>query len=229
MGCESKIDNSFSTYSLFLDCYSEVYRKDRTKDWGVVFCAIREDVLACEEKDFLKDNECVWGSVQFANTHNLYTSSFHRPPRAPLEQMEQLEQSLTDIHTRFTRHHPNIIMAGDFNATDISWDSGTITSNSNSINATKLIGIVEQFGLTQHQMDISRPASNAVLDLVFSTNPNKVEVVPGMSDHLAVLISLDVCPKPYIKAPHKFHLYKRDNFDGLREDMSNMSCHVIPP
>ena len=81
-------------------------------------------------------------------------------------------------------------------------------------------------------MDISRPASNAVLELVFSTNPNlvnKVEVVPGMSNHLAVLITLDVRHKPYIKAPHKIHLYKRDNFDGLREDMSNMSCHVIPP
>ena len=99
-GCESKIDNSFSTYSLFPDCYSEVYRKDRTKDGGVVFCAIREDVLACEEKDFLKDNECVWGSVQFAITQKLYLSSFYRPPRAPLEQLEQLEQSLTDIHTR---------------------------------------------------------------------------------------------------------------------------------
>ena len=56
MGCESKIDNSFSTYSLFPDCYSEVYRKEQTKDGGGVFCAIREDVLACEEKDFLKDN-----------------------------------------------------------------------------------------------------------------------------------------------------------------------------
>ena len=44
-----------------------------------------------------------------------------------------------------------------------------------------------------------------------------------MSDHLAVLTTLDVRPKPYIKAPHKVHLYKRGNFDGLREDMSNMS------
>ena len=131
-----------------------------------MFCAIREDVLACEEKDLLKDNECVWGSVQFANTQKLYLGSFYRPPpppRAPLEQLEQLEQSLTDIHTRFTRHHPNIIMAGDFNATDISWDSGTVTGNSDSINARKLIGIVDQFGLTQHQMNISRPVSNAVL------------------------------------------------------------------
>ena len=164
--------------------------------------------------------------MQFANTQKLYLGSFYRPPRAPLEQLEQLEQSLTDIHTRFTHHHPNIIMAGDFNATDISWDSGTVTGNSDSINARKLIGIVEQFGLTQHQMNISRPASNAVLDLVFSTNPNlvnKVEVVPGMSDHLSVLTTLDVRPKPYIKAPHKVHLYKRGNFDSLREDMSNMS------
>ena len=43
-----------------------------------------------------------------------------------------------------------------------------------------------------------------------------------MSDHLAVLTTLDVRPRPYIKAPQKVHLYKRGNVDGLREDMSNM-------
>ena len=63
LGCESKIDNTFPTYNLFPSRYTEVHRKDRTdrtKHGGGVFCAIRGDVLATEENDLNKDNECVW-------------------------------------------------------------------------------------------------------------------------------------------------------------------------
>ena len=66
LGCESKIDNTFPTYSLSPSHYTEVHRKDRTKHGGGVFCAIRGDVLATEENDLNKDNECVWSS----NFHN---------------------------------------------------------------------------------------------------------------------------------------------------------------
>ena len=64
LGCESKIDCTFPTYSLFPSHYTEVHRKDRTKHGGRVFCAIRGDVLATEQNDVSKDNECVWCSIQ---------------------------------------------------------------------------------------------------------------------------------------------------------------------
>ena len=66
--------------------------------------------------------------------------------------------------------------------------------------------MVDQFGLTQHPMEITRPVSKTNLDLILCSNPNlvkSVEVIPGMSDHLAVLTTLDVRPKPYMKKPHK--------------------------
>ena len=59
LGCESKIDNTFPTYSLFPSHYTEAHRKDRTKHGGGVFCAIRGDVMATEENDLYKDIECV--------------------------------------------------------------------------------------------------------------------------------------------------------------------------
>ena len=93
-----------------------------------------------------------------------------------------------------------------------------------SANARKLVAIKEQFSLTQHQREITRPSSNAVLDLVFSTNPNlvsRIEVVPGMSDHLAVLTTLDVRPKQHSnKLSHTVYKYKSANFEGLRADMA---------
>ncbi|KAK2179057.1 hypothetical protein NP493_517g02006 [Ridgeia piscesae] len=94
--------------------------------------------------------------------------------------------------------HPNAIIAGDFNVGDIAWDTDEVSETCGSVNARKRVAIKEQFSLTQHQREITRPSSNAVLDLVFSTNPNlvsRIEVVPGMNDHLAVLTILDVRPK----------------------------------
>jgi len=69
--------------------------------------------------------------------------------------------------------------------------------------------MVDQFGLTQHPLEVTKPASGNILDLVWCSNPNlvkSVEVIPGMSDHLAVLTTLDVRPKPYIKKPHNILL-----------------------
>ena len=93
--------------------------------------------------------------------------------------------------------HRNAIIAGVFNIGDIAWDTDEVSGTCGSINARELVAIKEHVSLTQHQREITRPSSNAVLDSVFSTNPNlvsRIEVVPGMSDHLAVLTTLDVLP-----------------------------------
>ena len=83
--------------------------------------------------------------------------------------------------------HPHAIIAGDFNVGNIAWDTDEVSATCGSANARKLVAIKEHFSLTQHQLEITRSSSNAVLDLVFSTNPNlvsRIEMVPGMSDHL---------------------------------------------
>ena len=101
-----------------------------------------------------------------------------------------------------------------------------VTENQDAINARRLLSLVDHFGLTQHQMEVTRPVSNNNLDIFLCSNPNLVktiEVVPGMSDHLAVLTTIDVRPKPYNKRPHKVFLYKKADFDGLRKDMSDFS------
>ena len=122
------------------------------------------------------------------------------------------------------RRHPHAIIAGDFNVEDIAWDTDEVSATCGSANARKLVAIKEQFSLTQHQREITRPSSNAVLDLVFSTHPNlvsRIEVVPGMSDHLAVLTTLDVRPKQHSnKLSHTVYKYKSANFEGLRAHMA---------
>ena len=73
-----------------------------------------------------KDNECVWSSIQFAKSQKFYLGSFYRPPRAPIESLDLFDESLNDLFNRKTNKHPNVIVAGDFNTPDISWQTDEI-------------------------------------------------------------------------------------------------------
>ncbi|KAI0233696.1 hypothetical protein LSAT2_016098 [Lamellibrachia satsuma] len=73
------------------------------------------------------------------------------------------------------RRHPNVISAWDFSAADITLDTNKVIGSSDTVNVRKLLVITEQFNLTQHQREINRPSSDAVLDLLFYTNPNLIQ------------------------------------------------------
>ena len=51
---------------------------------------------------------------------------------------------------------------------------------------------------SQHNKEISRPASNNILDLILTNNPSSVSHVyctTGMSDHNAVICVLNILPQ----------------------------------
>ena len=60
-----------------------------------------------------------------------------------------------------------------------------------------MLGIVDELTLTQV---VEKPTrSNNILDLVFTTHPDLIEgtyVVPGMSDHSAVICDINFKTKP---------------------------------
>ena len=73
----------------------------------------------------------------------LYLGSFYGPPRAPVDNLEELENSLTDLFSMGTRRHPNIVIAGNCNAPDIDWANLEVNGNNYAINARKLLGMVD--------------------------------------------------------------------------------------
>ena len=62
-----------------------------------------------------------------SNFHNrrnyTWAISIDHRPGAPLEHLEHLDESPTELHTKCMRIHPNAIIAGDFNVGDIAWDT----------------------------------------------------------------------------------------------------------
>ena len=198
-GCESKLDSSIPTYSIFPDNYT-VFRNDRNASGGGVFLAVKEDIVVVERAEFVTDCKITWISVEFAKSGTMYLASYYRPPgyTKVKDQLAKLQDSLAEILKKHVHTLPNIIIAGDFNFPDISWEDMSTTSSSTSGAHQCFIEVLNEFGLAQVQKHITRPASNNVLDLIPTTNEgliSQVHTSPGISDHLIVNFDIDISPQ----------------------------------
>lgn len=78
IGCESKLDQSIPTYSIFPEDYN-VIRKDRTQSGGGVFIAIKESLISVDKPEFDVPCEIIWSCLEFAKAGKVYIGSFYRP------------------------------------------------------------------------------------------------------------------------------------------------------
>ena len=63
-----------------------------------------------------------------------------------------------------------------------------------------------------------------------SSNPNYVpahHVIPGISDHDAILFEVDLSPKYTPKPPQKMYQFHKADYDGLRSQMSSFSNQYL--
>ena len=97
------------------------------------------------------------------------------------------------------------------------WWSGVDNNNNNNNN---------EYGLSQHDNEISRPASNNILDLISINNPSSISHVcctPGMSDHNAVICVLNILPQ-YKRQPNRtISMCNKANLDDIRTETKHLS------
>ena len=95
-----------------------------------------------------------------------------------------------------------VILGGDFNASDIDWESHTVCEHSlnRQINE-KIISVISSSGLAQIQKDFTK--NDKILDLLCTNKPDlfsDIRSIPGTSDHDIILADCDmksvVCKKP---------------------------------
>ncbi|MEW8548672.1 MAG: hypothetical protein AB2693_34660, partial [Candidatus Thiodiazotropha sp.] len=70
------------------------------------------------------------------------------------------------------------------------------------------------------QMVTSPTRGQNILDLFFTSNPtlvHKVSIVPGLSDHDIVLAEVNSCPEHIKQVPRDIPLYKKANWDQLKQ------------
>ena len=217
LGCESKLSSDIATYECFPKEY-EVYRKDRNSNGGGVFIAIDKKLTSKHETSLNRDCETVWASIQLANTQKLFVASHYRPPNSKVKDLEELESAIMEIHQTSRGKHPNCIIGGDFNCPGITWAQDQQQLTAQTAVERKLLDIYEQYDLTQHVHATTRPASGNILDIMFSSKPNLItntEVHTGISDHNAVLATVDTRPKLHYSPTRKIFQFRKADFDSM--------------
>ena len=223
LGCESKIDGSIPTYSIFPAGYT-VYRKDRDVNGGGVFVATKDTLISVDLPNLDSNSEIIWASLQFAGSKPLFISSYYGPQvndgKAKSVSINELASSVAKLMGNNQRSQPNIIIGGDFNYPDIDWQTWRTTKASTAPIHGKFIDFLLENSLAQLQWLITRPVSNSVLDLIVTSCPqliSNVEVLPGISDHLVVMFDVNMKSKPQPKIPRKIFNYNKTNLETLQE------------
>ena len=223
IGCKSKLDENFTTHSIFPEDY-EVQRSDRNRNGGGVILAIKDNLNPTPETHLNKSINMRWSSVKPKRGKKILFGSFYRPPSDTPDDLKPLDESLASIFS--ARTTPTVILGGDFNASGISWSDDFDPRNDTSSDQIKkkLTGMADRYGLSQLHDEVTRPDSGSCLDLVFCNNQNAVENVStaaGMGDHLALTYQVP-CAVPRTQTPQrKIYRYHKANMTAIKSDILN--------
>ena len=176
----------FQILKYFLSNYS-VYRKDRNRQGGGVFIAVRTDIPSCEV-NIVSSLEIIWFQLHTISSGDVILGCFYHPPHLPSSVLDNLRDSLQHIRSQFPS--AKITLGGDFNCSGIEWSTGTLFESyiSPTLRDT-LITTMDDF-LMQQVVTFPTRGTN-ILDLCFTTDPDLVQSCqpfPGVSDHDIVLL-----------------------------------------
>ena len=187
IGTESHLDNSIFNSEIFPSGYS-IFRKDRDRHGGGVFILIK-NTIPSSQIQYDSQIELVWSHIHTSSNKDIIIGSFYCPPHSHIGVLDDLHASVSHIKSTYSNAQPFI--GGDFNCPGINWSDGGLTnSHIPGPFRERLIEIADDYYLDQLVRDPTRGLN--ILDLCFTTHPDKVnhcQVIPGISDHHAVLIS----------------------------------------
>ena len=135
--------------------------------------------------------------------------------------LENLETALTNcLKAKLT----NILLIGDFNYSDIKWDTNLDTQL--PPHCHKFINMTARFGLTQLNHNPSRRENNNILDLILTNIPNKIspiysDIFTYTSDHFLLHFDLNTTVDTLINPPRKVLNFNRGNYAQLKADINN--------
>ena len=196
-GQESTLGPDISSCEVFPKGY-KTFRRDRVMGDGGVFILVRKDIDHIEGAfpDDNKDCESVWFQLNLLNAKLLNIASFHRPPNCRNKSLTLIHN---DIGKAIRKHrHMQCVMGGDFNLTGYNWLEEEILDGPSKSKCDLFVNMMNEYWLSQHNKEISRPVSNNILDLILTNNPGSITHVyctPGMSDHNAVICVLNILPQ----------------------------------
>ena len=213
-------DGEIGEEGRFSEEYS-VHRRDRSvSPGGGVLVAIRRDLNGVRRVDLETDCELLWVKIDIIGSKSLYVGGFYRPHVNDKVSAESLKNSLSRIIDKTNSH---IWVAGDFNYPGIDWRSGGLKPNcSYPMLHRDFIDMLEDYSMTQIIQDPTRDSNT--LDLFITSNEtliNNAQVIPGISDHDAVVIESALKPNNVSQYQTSIPVWKKADWCGMQKYFSS--------
>ncbi|XP_021362611.1 cap-specific mRNA (nucleoside-2'-O-)-methyltransferase 1-like [Mizuhopecten yessoensis] len=221
IGTETWLDPNIKDSEICLEGYS-VYLKDRvTRGGGGVLIAICE-TLKCDTVLEL-DSNCVllWVKLQTTGHSNIYICAYYRRHTSDKESLNQFE-----LYVYRARNNQNttIIIGGDLNFPGGDWSHNSLKPGAPNIPFHhQFKDVLDSNHLIQSVHENTRKDNN--LDLLITNAPSivqRVDVLPGISDHDIVFGEFDVHPVRLDQQRRQIPLYSKANRCGFIEEFHSI-------
>ena len=193
---------------------------------GGVFTLVIEDINHIEDA-FSNDNkvcESVWVQLKLFNAKLLNIASFYRPPNSRNESLALIHNDIGNTMKKYK--HMQCAIGGDFNLPCLNWLEEEILDGPGKSKCDLFVKLIDEYGLSQHSKEISCPALNNILDLIFTNNPSSVSHIyctPGMSDHNAAICVLNILHQYKRQPKRTIFMYNKANWDDIRTETKHLS------
>ncbi len=219
-GCETWLKPSISQGEIFPQDY-DVYRCDRKDGYGGVLLGIHNSLIN-HQLVIKTDAEFVAAKI-INGKQSIIVASLYRPTDNNQVYMDELNRTI--LHLCQNNPGAAIWIAGDLNLPDVDWPSLSIVSHQyRHAISDSFLKVLDKTGLDQ-LVDFPTRGDNT-LDVVVTNRPsllNKCSGLPALSDHDVIYVDVNV--RAYRRKPvrREILLWKRANFDVIRERLQNWS------
>ena len=223
-GTESWLSPNIYSSEIFPPTFT-TFRRDRNDSHGGVFIACKSTFI-CEEITLSTSIENVACRIHLKN-HSVILILAYRPPNTNHEYLEELCSTLSSI----ILSDPNevIWLAGDLNLPNIDWNLYCTNGHNYHLQlCEKFIDTLLDHSLSQ--LVDSPTRKDNILDIFATNRPSlvtKCAVIPGISDHEAVLIVSDIAAKIKPPGTRKIFLWRKANFDYIKAKIQQFSDSLL--
>ena len=212
VGTESWLEPDITDSEIFPDNYT-ARRRDRTgQAYGGVFIATKDDYITSRAPELETEAEDVWIKMEVKGCKTIRIGGFYRNKVSDNKSVDDLEECLTKLEDC---QGSNIIMAGDYNFPDWDWQHNTIKQGCKHVHLHQRFKTLLDTNCLE-QLVVEPTRENNTLDLVITNNTrlvDKIEVIPGLSDHDIVRVQININPVRTKQQPTQIPLYKKAKWD----------------
>lgn len=214
--CETWLYDSINDAEVLPDTHL-LFRNDRfITSGGGVLIAARPELNPVRLTQLETDAETVWVEI-LCGGNKFLIGSVYRAPNSSMVMNDSLLESLSRV--QLIQHSYNAVyICGDWNL-DISWNPNNAPIPHTPVANQFLTSFYDLF-LSQLICEATRitQSSRSILDLFLTNVPSSVqsvEVIPGFSDHLAIMATLQYNRPSPKKVTKYVYNYARANWDQL--------------